>query len=124
MKRLILLILVFLAFSHAKGREYLVRLDARSSDGLSVIELIDDQALVIADDNELERLAFTRTPYSILDPDPRGKLYLLVFPIDGSVSDRRVRRMFAVADDQGADPQVERFAGRTRALEHQAAWKT
>jgi len=87
MKRLILFILVLLAFGHARGREYLVRLDARSSDGLSVIELIDDQALVIADDNELKHLAFNRIPHAILDPDPRGKLYLLVFPIDGSVLD-------------------------------------
>jgi len=87
MKWTFLFIFILLVFGHAGGREYLVRLDARSSGGLCVIELIDDQALIIADDNELKHLALTRSPYSILDPDPRGKLYLLVFPIGGSVLD-------------------------------------
>jgi hypothetical protein len=87
MKRLILSIIILYAFGYAGGREYLVRLDARSSEGRNVIELIDGQALATADDDELEQLAFARIPCSILDPDPRGKLYLLVFPVDGSVLD-------------------------------------
>lgn len=87
MKRIFISLFILLTFGHAGTQEYLVRLDARSSDGLGVIELIDDQALVIADGNALERLTLARTPYSILDPDPRGKFYLLVFPVGNGTLD-------------------------------------
>jgi hypothetical protein len=87
MKRLFLFIFILLTFGFAGTREYLVRLDARSSDGLCVIELIDGQALALIDDDGLSGLSRANIPFSVLDPDPRGKLYLLVFPVEGRTVD-------------------------------------
>jgi hypothetical protein len=83
MKRLFLFIFILLTFGFAGTQEYLIRLDARSSEGLCVIELIDGQALVLIKDDGLSRLSQASIPFSILDPDPRGNLYLLVFPVEG-----------------------------------------
>jgi len=78
-----ILVLGFLVFicGIAYAEEYLIRIEAKAAHDLQVIELVDEQALLIMDEDMLEDLKQNHVPYFVLDDDPRSKLYLFVFPV-------------------------------------------
>jgi hypothetical protein len=73
--------LLFCMFGKVFATEYLVRLDASAATSFQVIELVDDHALMIADDEMLKRLEQQGCLYAILDENPRDKFYVFVFPV-------------------------------------------
>jgi hypothetical protein len=73
--------LLFCVLGVGRAEEYMVKIDANVSGGLEVIELVDDKALLIADEDMLEELQRTSVPYVILDNNPRENFYLFVFPV-------------------------------------------
>ncbi|UCD06170.1 MAG: M20/M25/M40 family metallo-hydrolase [candidate division WOR-3 bacterium] len=73
---------LFFLFGYAQGAEYLVRIAASESHSLQVIELVDDYALIVGDDEILRRFEESGTVYAILDQRPRDKFYLFVFPLE------------------------------------------
>jgi hypothetical protein len=92
------LVLGFLVFmcGIAHAEEYLIRIEAKAVHGLAVIELVEEQALLIADEDILVALKQTHVPYVVLDDDPRSKLYLFVFPGDEDLAN--VNRFGTILD--------------------------
>lgn len=66
--------------------EYLVRVDNLKDKNFSIIELIEDHALIIASETDILRLEQANIVYVILDENPREKYYQLVYLIDEDVS--------------------------------------
>lgn len=79
--------LIFCAFILASGLDYLVRIDASESNGLPVIELVDDKALIVIGEEELKEIARSGIENVVLDIDPRNKQYLFVFSVDNTRDD-------------------------------------
>ncbi len=69
----------------AHGADFLVRVDAGAAQDLPVIELVDDYALLIADDEMLRVLERAGSKFTIIDIDPREKMYVFVFPFGESL---------------------------------------
>ncbi len=59
--------------------EYLVRVDNISDRSFHIVELVEQHALLIADQNDLNRLTQKNIPYIILDDNPREKYYQIVY---------------------------------------------
>ena len=77
--------LVILAISAlvtaANSAEYLIRIDNLCRSDLKVVERVENHALVIADNAQLNVLRQQNVPFRLLDQNPRDHLYLLVFPL-------------------------------------------
>ncbi|MEO0137096.1 MAG: M20/M25/M40 family metallo-hydrolase [candidate division WOR-3 bacterium] len=82
MKKMTLAILVALSVNVAFAHEYLVRVDDLKERDFNIIELIEDHALLIADEGDILRLANKNIEYRILDENPREKYYQIVYLID------------------------------------------
>jgi len=83
----LLMSFVFCAFVYASGTDYLVKIDESTSDNLMVVELVDDKALIVADEQELKEIMRSDIENVILDVDPGSKLYLFVFPANSAPED-------------------------------------
>lgn len=75
------LCLLFYLASHARAVEYLVKTDPGTARDLQIVELVDDYALLVANDELLQELERTGAEYIVLDENPQDKLYLFVFPL-------------------------------------------
>ncbi len=81
MKRgyLFLPLILFLAV-HVSASEYLIRVDNLSEKDFTIVERIENHAIVLAGDQELNTLRQKGIPFIILCEDPNDKLFLFVFP--------------------------------------------
>lgn len=92
---MVLVPLFFLgAYLHAA--EYLVRVDSGAAQDLQIIELVDDYALFVANDELLRKMDSTGTTYFVLDENPRDKMYLFVFPF--GEGEERIARFGKIID--------------------------
>jgi hypothetical protein len=70
---------VFCTCIFASGADYLIRIDASESNGLPVVEIVDDKALIVAGEKELEEIVCRGIKNVVLDVNPASKQYLFVF---------------------------------------------
>ena len=75
----LLTILLLWALINASSTEYLVRVHKDMSKGFEVVEVVEDAALLITDQAGLGEIERRDIDHSVLDVDPRGKLYFFVF---------------------------------------------
>ncbi|MDH4212103.1 MAG: M20/M25/M40 family metallo-hydrolase [candidate division WOR-3 bacterium] len=69
------------------AEEYLVRIDASEGQDLQVVELVDEYALLVTNDEGLRALENIGLDYSVLDKDPKHRLYFFVFPFGEVLED-------------------------------------
>lgn len=81
MKTTIVLSFLFFMLGIAHAEEYLVRVKADAAHDFPVIELVEERALLIANEEVLKELRQRYVPYAVLDDNPRSKLYFFVFPV-------------------------------------------
>jgi hypothetical protein len=75
------------AVHFAYAEEYLVRIDASEAQDLQVVELIDDYALLVTNDEGLGAFENIGLDFSVLDKDPKYGLYFFVFPFGEVLED-------------------------------------
>ncbi len=87
-KYLSLLGLLIVLFSNVLfANEYLVRVDNLKDRDFHIVELIENHAIIIANDNDLIKLQNKNIEYIVLDENPRDKYYQIVYlgSVDPSV---------------------------------------
>jgi hypothetical protein len=82
-----LTVCLLFALHFAYAGEHLVKIDASEGQDLQVVELIDEYALLVANDEGLRAFENAGIEYSVLDRDPKHKLYLFVFPFGQALED-------------------------------------
>jgi hypothetical protein len=78
---IITLSLLFCLSGFVYAGEYLVKIEAGVARDLQIIQLVDDQALFIADERILGEIKREGIPHVILDDSPRDKFYVFVFAV-------------------------------------------
>ena len=75
-------VLVMCTLLSATMPEYLLRIAASDSRDFTVVELVEHEAIILADDHDFAELRRSRIEYEILDINPKGKVYMFVFAED------------------------------------------
>ncbi|MCK5559010.1 MAG: M20/M25/M40 family metallo-hydrolase, partial [Thermoplasmata archaeon] len=80
-QRFVFVSVFFCSLIYSQPIEYLVKTNTDVVNNISVIELIDEQALLVADEGVLQEFKQAGIHYVVLDKNPRDNFYLFVFPV-------------------------------------------